>query len=291
MAEWNNKKCIVFGIEYNSIKEAQEKSYNKKKCKCEVCGKQITYEQWYQWCQRYLLANNGRIICHNCKSSENRIEMNKKYHNELSERMSTMNKNNWKNDDYREKKNKESSKRLLEARKDPNSSIMIGLNKYLHSKENTNKLLELIPKQMPHDEFFSENPRMYFELYRMNCQNKDTYFYIGDLYKGRNTYRSYKKLDGKSYFKLGITTNINARKKFAKKDSGAKKYHILRKFPNRRQAALCEYLCIEKFCIIGEASKIENLQKVKVFVKNFKYDRYKWMIEKYLKIYYPEDLD
>ena len=105
MAEWNNKKCIVFNVEYDSIKEAQEKSYDIKKCRCEKCNKLISYSQWYQWCQRYLDKNNGHIICHNCKNKTQFDNYNnsQKHFDDLSKR----DKEYWKDDKYRKKKIKQ----------------------------------------------------------------------------------------------------------------------------------------------------------------------------------------
>lgn len=288
MAEWNCRKCIVFGKTYNSVKEATEETYDKKKCRCEICNRVISKSQWYQWCQRYLEENDGHIICHGCKSKEiiNEYNNSDKHFEDLSKR----DKEAWKDTKYRKKMTKVLTDNYYKQIEDPNSNFNKARHERAVSEENIERLLSIAPNQMPHDEFFDENPRMYFELYRDKCQDTETFVYIGDLYRGRNAYRSYRQLDGKDYLKIGITTDIVARKNYKQQPSGVKKYHTIRKFPNRRQAALCEYLLIENFCEIGEAASIKYQKKIIKFIKEFNYNKEKYRIKKYLEIYYPEDL-
>jgi hypothetical protein len=110
------------------------------------------------------------------------------------------------------------------------------------------------------------------------------------MYSGLDSNKSYRGLDGNEYFKLGISSNIKARKYFYNLNNGVDNYITLREFPNRRQAGLCEYLASLKFATIGEACPIENKEDYINFVYNFDYDKEKELIRPYLEKYYPEDL-
>jgi hypothetical protein len=251
-----NKNVIINGIKYSNIKIAAESTYDVNKCKCIKCGNSFTYGAWYQRLQKDKDILNP--LCHSCKVSESTINMNKINHEKNSRLLSNRNKSNWMKPEYRKKM----------------ESIILG-NMHLGNR----------------DPIYESNPKLYWEFYRTNVNHsKSTKIYIGYLYKNNDSTKSYRKLDGNKYFKLGITSDINSRKIYRHIDSGIDYYEILREFPNRRQATLCEYLAITNFASIGEACKINTLDDYVNFVNNFNYDKEKELIKQYLEKYYPEDL-
>jgi len=250
-----SRKVSVNGITYDSIAEATNKLFNETLCKCKLCKSPINYKSLYQRIQDSTFTSYDDLICNECNKTI--------FANNVS--------------DY-----------LVNAHSNPNS----GFNT-IEFREYKSKLFkEQLSKCKTYDscEFGNIDLRLAKELYRYNCNHEaPTCIYIG--YIDKNS--PYMGLNSDKYFKIGITSDVTRRGNWGGVPSGISKYQVLREFPNRRQAALCEYLSIKTFGVndISEAAELSNLHSYESYVLNFNYDKEKIIIKDYLLKYYPNDLN